>query len=187
MKSISQSQKTLCNQSISRKRSIYERVQEIDMDNCTRVFKQYDDQNKDWIPAHLLRDALYHVGIEFSHSNIFHKLLSSLKNKTGRISFFEFTKIVAKRMKETGEDEHEDIMDAYVAMGGDEDGGGNIDADALIDIIENQFGMTIDIRRLIDEIDEDGSGEIEFEEFEKLLETEGENPEIHNFSEWFSM
>lgn len=90
-------------------------------------------------------------------------------------------------MKETGEDEHEDIMDAYVAMGGDEDGGGNIDADALIDIIENQFGMTIDIRRLIDEIDEDGSGEIEFEEFEKLLETEGENPEIHNFSEWFSM
>ena len=29
--------------------------------------------------------------------------------------------------------------------------------------------MTIDIERLIEEIDEDGSGEIEFDEFEALL------------------
>jgi Ca2+-binding EF-hand superfamily protein len=30
--------------------------------------------------------------------------------------------------------------------------------------------MTIDIEKLIDEIDEDGSGEIEFDEFKALLE-----------------
>ena len=32
--------------------------------------------------------------------------------------------------------------------------------------------MTIDIEKLIDEIDEDGSGEIEFDEFKALLESE---------------
>mgnify|MGYP000403661224 CR=1 FL=1 len=33
--------------------------------------------------------------------------------------------------------------------------------------------MTIDIEKLIEEIDEDGSGEIEFDEFKALLAAEG--------------
>ena len=49
-------------------------------------------------------------------------------------------------------------MDAYVAMGGDLDGGGFIDADKLIRIIKEDFEMTIDIEKLIQDIDEDGSG-----------------------------
>ena len=40
-------------------------------------------------------------------------------------------------------------MDAYVAMGGDEDGGGSIDAEKLIRIIKEDFEMTIDIEKLI--------------------------------------
>lgn len=39
-------------------------------------------------------------------------------------------------------------------MGGDEDSGGNVDADKLIDVIKNEFQMTIDIESLIKEIDE---------------------------------
>ena len=33
--------------------------------------------------------------------------------------------------------------------------------------------MTIDIEKLIEEIDEDGSGEIEFDEFKALLQADG--------------
>ena len=54
-------------------------------------------------------------------------------------------------------------------MGGEPDGGGCIDADALIHTIKNEFEMTIDIEALIKEVDEDGSGEIEFDEFKELL------------------
>ena len=50
-------------------------------------------------------------------------------------------------------------------MGGQPDGDGFIDADKLINTIKNEFEMTIDIENLILEIDEDGSGEIEFDEF----------------------
>ena len=70
-------------------------------------------------------------------------------------------------------------------MGGNEDSSGNVDADKLIDIIKNEFGLTIDIEGLIKQIDEDGSGEIEFEEFQALLANEGNNPEIEAFGEWF--
>ena len=54
-------------------------------------------------------------------------------------------------------------------MGGQPDGDGFIDADKLIHTIKNEFEMTIDIENLILEIDEDGSGEIEFDEFKELL------------------
>ena len=63
-------------------------------------------------------------------------------------------------------------MDAFVAMGGEPDGGGCVDASRLIDTIKNGFEMTIDIEKLIEEIDEDGSGEIEFDEFKALLQSE---------------
>ena len=54
-------------------------------------------------------------------------------------------------------------------MGGDTDGGGCVDADKLISTIKQEFEMTIDIEALINEVDEDGSGEIEFDEFKELL------------------
>lgn len=40
-------------------------------------------------------------------------------------------------------------MDAFVAMGGQEDGDGSIDANRLIRIIKEEFEMTIDIEKLI--------------------------------------
>ena len=71
-----------------------------------------------------------------------------------------------------GQDETE-LLDAYVAMGGEADGGGCVDATKLIRTIKEEFEMTIDIEKLIEEIDEDGSGEIEFDEFKALLASEG--------------
>ena len=56
-----------------------------------------------------------------------------------------------------------------MALGGEADGGGSIDADRLIDIVKREFQMTIDIEELIKKIDEDGSGKIEYEEFMSLL------------------
>ena len=56
------------------------------------------------------------------------------------------------------ESNEEDTKLAYVAMGGQEDKGGFVDADRLIHVIKVDFEMTIDIEALINEIDEDGSG-----------------------------
>ena len=62
-------------------------------------------------------------------------------------------------------------MESFVSMGGNIDGSGIVDASKLIDIIKNQFEMTIDIEKLIADIDEDGSGEIEYAEFKSLLQS----------------
>ena len=54
-------------------------------------------------------------------------------------------------------------------MGGQPNGEGYIDAEKLIRIIKSEFEMTIDIEKLINDIDEDGSGKIEYDEFRNLL------------------
>ena len=61
------------------------------------------------------------------------------------------------------------MLDAFVAMGGEPNGDGAIDAEKLIRTIKDEFEMTIDIEKLIEDIDEDGSGQIEFDEFKMLL------------------
>ncbi len=42
--------------------------------------------------------------------------------------------------------------------------------DTVVKIIKHDFGLTIDIEELINKIDTDGSGEIEFDEFSLMLQ-----------------
>jgi hypothetical protein len=60
-------------------------------------------------------------------------------------------------------------VDAFVACGGNADTSGVVERATLVRIIKVDFGLTIDIEALIDSVDKDGSGEIEFGEFKELL------------------
>ena len=166
--------------------SIYGKALERDIDTCAKIWNDLDEKNKGYITYPELKMGLSKVGIDFPHENVCHKLMSDLNIESGFIQFGHFLKIyMIRKHSSTNNDVAADILDAYVAMGGEEDGGGNVDADKLIEIIKNEFGLTIDIEGLIRQIDADGSGEIEFEEFQTLLSNDGNNPEIEAFGEWF--
>ena len=94
---------------------------------------------------------------------------------TCAISFDQFKSMVLEKRENERGTSDADLLDAFVAMGGEEDGGGCVDADKLIATIKEEFEMTIDIEALINEVDEDGSGEIEFDEFKELLQAGGDN------------
>ena len=160
-----------------------------DIENASKVFNEIDYNQKGYINSCDLESGLKKLGIEFNHPNVFHKMVSEIKN-TERILFADFLKIYMQRKNEISkfnDGPEMDVLDAFVAQGGNEDGGGNIDADKLIDIIKKQFEMTIDIEGQIKMIDEDGSGEIEYGEFQQLLENEHDNPEIATFNQWFDV
>ena len=77
--------------------------------------------------------------------------------------------MIAQQKLYKGVSNEEDTLDAFVAMGGESDGTGSIDAQKLIHIIKDEFKMTIDIEKLIQDIDDDNSGKIEYNEFMNLL------------------
>ena len=86
------------------------------------------------------------------------------------VNFGEFLRLMADRKKRINAPvSDDDLLEAYVACGGDADGGGCVNADILVRVIKEDFQLSINIQDLIAAVDEDGSGEIEFDEFKSLL------------------
>ena len=110
------------------------------------------------------------MGDTINEKQTYNMMMKADPKNEGKIAFDSFKNLIMdKRASEKGSSESE-LLDAFIAMGGEEDGDGSIDAEKLIQVIKHDFQMTIDIEALIEEIDEDGSGEIEFDEFKALLQ-----------------
>ena len=80
-----------------------------------------------------------------------YKMISEIDpENTGIIPYSEFkVRVVeAEVTRIMGSDETE-LLDAFVAMGGQPDGEGCVDANKLIKTIKEEFQMTIDIEALI--------------------------------------
>ena len=125
----------------------------------------FDYDQLGFISVNDLRAALDRAGETVSQDEAYWMIAMSDPENTGKIQFAQFKNLINdKRENERGSSE-QDLLDAFVAMGGEPDGDGAINADKLIKTIKEEFEMTIDIEKLIKEIDEDGSGQIEFGEF----------------------
>ncbi len=109
--------------------------------------------------------------IELDDSFYVRKMISEVDdNMSGSIDFGEFLKVVENQKTRMENMDHEsDLIDAFVACGGQPDKSGHVKRETMIKIIKHDFGLTIDIEELINKIDTDGSGEIEFGEFSILL------------------
>ena len=80
------------------------------------------------------------MGINMNDQELF-KIISEIDpENTGQIKYSDFKPIIVEREVERimGSDE-EELLDAYVAMGGEADGGGCVDAAKLINTIKNEF------------------------------------------------
>ena len=130
---------------------------------------QFDHEQQGYIHTSDLKQALEHLGEQVNDRQVFRMIAAADPENAGVLTLFQFKAMVLEKREAEKETSDDDLLDAYVAMGGDADGGGCVDADKLIETIKKEFEMTIDIEALINEVDEDGSGEIEFDEFKELL------------------
>merc|ERR1719162_124274 len=88
---------------------------------------------------------------------------------SGEIDFSEFLKVISsQKTKTAGMDDESDTVDAFIALGGRSDKSGEISTDKLRAVIKD-FGLTIDIDRLIRDTDTDHSGLIDYEEFKQMM------------------
>lgn len=148
-----------------------ENLSEDDIQYCQRAFQELDENVQGEIKAEDLNLALELVGYK-QRAHKVNKMISEIDEyNTGIIKFKDFLVLFSKLKYAGMQDDDQDMIDAFVAMGGQEDTSGHVDAKKLITIIKMEFGLTIDIEGLIREVDTDGSGEIEFGEFKELLKT----------------
>ena len=141
-------------------------------DKVLEALKVFDSEGNHpgQIRTDQLKDFLEFCSFKMDEQTMF-KIASDLDpTQSGLLDAVDLKNLIIHQEieKQIGQDDNE-LLDAYVAMGGEADGGGCVDATKLIKTIKEDFEMTIDIENLIEEIDEDGSGEIEFDEFKALL------------------
>ena len=140
-------------------------------DKCLKAFKKYEaDGDPGVVKSENVRNVLDDMDIKMDDIEMYQIISDIDPQNTGSIQYAPFKqKVIAREIARRVQSDEAELLDAYVAMGGEPDGGGCVDATKLIKTIKEEFQMTIDIEALIEEIDEDGSGEIEFDEFKALL------------------
>lgn len=81
-------------------------------------------------------------------------------------SFLHMMRLYKTRFRGVSNDA--DTIAAFVALGGNPDKSGQIRGEMLADVCKD-LGLTINIQELLHEIDQDGSGFVDFDEFSALL------------------
>ncbi|KAJ1421531.1 hypothetical protein B484DRAFT_452689 [Ochromonadaceae sp. CCMP2298] len=141
-----------------------------EIDGCREAFLAFDKDRSGLIDVWELRQVLEAMGQHPTEEELLQMINEVDENASGSIDFAEFLTVV-ENQKERAEnfDDESDMIDAFVACGGLQDKSGNVKRETLVKIIKHDFGLPIDIEDLINKIDTDGSGEIEFDEFKTLL------------------
>lgn len=88
----------------------------------------------------------------------------------GEIEFSEFLRAFEKQ-RGGQVDPHllSEIVDSFVALGGNRDKSGAIDPAKLIHTVRDVFGMTLRVEKLVEELDVNKDGRISFDEYLNLF------------------
>ena len=97
------------------------------------AFLEFDYNREGLISVNDLKKALEHAGEKISDDWCYRMISIADPENKGSIAFAQFKQlIVEKREEEQNGSSEEDLLDAFVAMGGEPDGDGAINAEKLI-------------------------------------------------------
>ncbi len=110
-------------------------------DRCYKAFMEYDKEGSGGaVKSDQVRAVLDHMDIKMSEQEMYKIIAEIDPENTGYIKYSAFKAKIADRevQRLMGSDESE-LLDAFVAMGGEPDGEGCVDAKKLIMTIKEEF------------------------------------------------
>ena len=141
-----------------------------EVDACREAFVAFDKDKSGTIDVWELRQVLEAMGQAPTEEELFAMIAEVDDNMSGSIDFSEFLAVVESQKQQAEQlSKNNDLLDAFVACGGNPDKSGHVKRETLVKIIKHDFQLTIDLEELIDSVDTDGSGEIEYDEFRVML------------------
>mmetsp|Transcript_12972 Transcript_12972/g.19543 ORF Transcript_12972/g.19543 Transcript_12972/m.19543 type:complete len:151 (+) Transcript_12972:115-567(+) len=144
-----------------------------EIDSCRKAFLSYDKDRSGSIDIDELRAILQVMRLEPTEEELRAMLMDVDDTNSGAIDFTAFLKLIETlKQKLSHIDNHRDMTNAWQACGGLAAKGGRVSRDSLVQIIQEDFGLLIDVDELLKEIDIDDNGDVEFEEFKKFFQFE---------------
>ncbi|CAD8175366.1 unnamed protein product [Paramecium octaurelia] len=136
---------------------------------CYEAFVAFDKNVSGYIEKDELRAVLEEMGQKPSEEELIKMINEVDLSGRGAISKEDFLKIIAYHKMILQTSDEEDIKLAFIALGGNEDKTGSVDRQKLINVIQNEFNLSIDLNRLIKELSPN-QNELKYEDFRNLLQ-----------------
>jgi len=135
-----------------------------------KAFDSFDTENQGFITADTVATILRMMGVKISEKNLAEVIAETDEDGSGQLEFEEFVDLAAKFLIEEDEEALKaELREAFRIY--DKEGQGFITTDVLREIlieIDNKLTPE-DLDGIIEEVDEDGSGTLDFDEFMEMM------------------
>ena len=149
-----------------------EKITEQQIAEYKEAFNAFDKNGDGTITGAELEEIIKSLGLNPSKDEVRDMLNELDVDQSGSIDFTEFVTLMAKQSQ--GKETEEELLEAFKVF--DKDGNGNISATELKTVMHN-LGENLsdaDIEEMIREADLDGDGEINYNEFVKMMKSDKE-------------
>lgn len=135
-----------------------------------KAFDSFDTDKKGYITCETVATILKMMGVKISEKNLQEVIAETDEDGSGQLEFEEFAELSAKFLIEEDEEAlKNELREAFRIY--DKEGQGFITTDVLKEILtEIDSKLTpADLDGIIEEVDEDGSGTLDFDEFMEMM------------------
>ncbi|KAK7076783.1 troponin C [Halocaridina rubra] len=140
------------------------------IDALKKAFDSFDTEKLGYITVETVSVILKMMGVKISEKNLQEVIAETDEDGSGQLEFEEFVELAAKFLIEEDEEALKaELREAFRIY--DKEGNGFITTDVLKEIlseIDNKLTPD-DLDGIIEEVDEDGSGTLDFDEFMEMM------------------
>nr|ADI56266.1 troponin C isoform 3 [Homarus americanus] len=135
-----------------------------------KAFDSFDTDGKGAITTDTVSTILRMMGVKISEKNLQEVIAETDEDGSGELKFEEFVELAAKFLIEEDEEAlNTELKEAFRLY--DKGGDGYITTDVLKEILRELDNRLTeeDLDNIIEEVDEDGSGTLDFDEFMEMM------------------
>jgi len=147
-----------------------ESLDEEQLETLRKAFNSFDTQQEGFITAETVGVILRMMGVKITEKQLAEVIAETDEDGSGQLEFEEFAELSAKFLIEEDEEElKQELREAFRIY--DRDGQGFITTDVLKEILRELDNKLTeeDLDGIIEEVDEDGSGTLDFDEFMEMM------------------
>ncbi|XP_063593401.1 troponin C-like [Penaeus indicus] len=145
-------------------------LDEEQIETLRKAFDSFDTEKTGSITSETIATIMRMMGVKISEKNLQEAIAETDEDGSGLLEFEEFVELSAKFLIEEDEEALKaELREAFRIY--DKEGNGFITTDVLKEILaELDPRLTpADLENIIEEVDEDGSGTLDFDEFMEMM------------------
>nr|XP_053637118.1 troponin C, isotype gamma-like [Cherax quadricarinatus] len=149
-----------------------ENLTEEKMQVLKRTFAMFDHDKSGFVPTDKIVAILNTLDLKYTHEDVTKRIKRVDEGKLGKVNFDNFVNILSNYMIDDDDDDeamYGELKEAFRLY--DREGNGYITTSTLKEILkelDNKLSEE-DLNGIIEEIDEDGSGTVDFDEFMEMM------------------